>query len=419
MRLLVTGDAHLGRFPSRIPDAPAELSVGHVWMDAVDQAIKHNVDAVIFTGDMVDNKNNYFEAFGVLKTGISSLIDQHIPVYAVAGNHDYDVFPRLVEDLPDGSIHLLGPGGTWSRATLKSASGEEICLMGWSFPSSHHQQSPMESFPQHHGEMPTIGVVHGDLDGGHNAYAPLSSVALQQQPVAIWLLGHVHAPKWIPAPGAPILYTGSLQPLDPGEPGKHGPWLITVKPNTDVKANQLPLATVRYEQVSIDVSALTDTDQIESRLSQELQQRTDALSREFSALKCVVYRLVLTGRSRLYRELKKQPWTDLRQLQLESGKLRAVVDKITTNLRPDHDLEEISGFGDPPAVLAQWLLELKSQRSQEQLEGEALNAIAKVYQANAYAPLGRDEPDPDIAIKLLIEQGELLLDELMNQKAHE
>ncbi|MDE2732027.1 MAG: DNA repair exonuclease [Bacteroidota bacterium] len=419
MKILVTGDAHLGRYPSRIPDSSKELSVGQVWEASVDWAIGHKVDAVVLTGDMADNKNSYFEAYSVLKRGIDRLVDQAIPVYAVAGNHDFGVFPRLVEDLQVEGVKLLGPGGTWSRAILHTASGEEACLTGWSFPQFHFRASPLDTFPVPNTDIPVIGVVHGDLDGGQSDYAPLITSELQQQPVAVWLLGHIHAPKWIPRPGAGILYPGSLQALDPGEPGPHGPWLITISQGGKVTATQLPLATVRYETVEINVSGLSDLDQIESGISRNLQRRTEVLSGNYPALRRVIYRPELTGKSRLYRAIKRQQWTQLTHLELESRELRGTVDRITPNVTPYHDLAEISGFSDPPGVLAQWLLDLKEARIPDELRDQAVKAIRHVLRAKAYAPLGSHEPDPASVEQLLIEQGELLLDELMNQKIHE
>lgn len=419
MRILCTGDAHLGRSPSRIPGTPEELSVGHVWQASVEWAIANAVDAVVLTGDMADNKNSYFEAFGALRSGIDRLSSAGIPVYAVAGNHDYDVFPRLVADMRPGSVTLLGASGTWSCATLQTHSGEEACLIGWSFPKSHCSTSPLDSFTPTDRDIPVIAVVHGDLDAGQNAYAPLSSSAMQLQPVNAWLLGHVHAPMWKNDSGASILYPGSLQPLDPGEPGTHGPWLITIMRNGAVEAEQLPLATLRYETVNVDVSDLSSIEQIESEVSQVLMRRSDELSGQLPSLLRVIYRLRLSGRSRLYRELKLQPWSELMQFQPDSGILRGSIDRVIPSVIPDRDLEEISAFGDPPAIVAKWLLSLKAQIAPEELLCEAREAVEKVYRTKAYTPLGSDEPAADSAAKLLIEQGELLLDELMSQKSHE
>ena len=417
MTILCIGDAHLGRYPSRVSERPTDIAVGKVWETSVTYAIQHAVDAVVLTGDIVDNKNGYFEAFGPLKHGIGRLVRSNIPVYAVAGNHDYNVLPRLIDDVE--GITLLGPKGTWSTAMLKTKSGQEACLVGWSFPSAHCESSPLESLTLPNVDMPIIGVVHGDLNATKNTYAPLPLSELQQQRVAVWLLGHVHVPTWIDGPGTPVLYTGSLQALDPGEPGTHGPWLITIPPSGPVKAQQLPLATVRYESVDINISGQATLDDIDSLITQNLQRRADQLATQFSPhLKRTVFRPKLTGRTSLYRDLARRPWNEITDLDITADRMLATVDKIILDLQPDHDLNEISRFGDPPAILAQWLLDLKQQGS-ETLIQEAHTAVQKVCNAKMYTELGDKEPDLESITTLLIQQGALLLDELMSQKTHE
>ena len=70
LELLYTGDLHLGRHPSRIPDDldGPELSPKAVWLSTVQEAIDRDVDAVVIAGDVVDQENRYFEAYARSKT---------------------------------------------------------------------------------------------------------------------------------------------------------------------------------------------------------------------------------------------------------------------------------------------------------------------------------------------------------------
>ena len=419
MNILCIGDAHLGLSSSQIEYASEDLSIAQVWQASIDEAVSRKVDAVVLTGDMADSENSYFEAYGVLKRGIDRLTQHNIPVFAVAGNHDFDVFPRLVDDMQSDNITLLGPDGTWTTAVLTTESGERIAFTGWSFPSKHFTSSPLDSFQLPDENVPIIGVVHGDLDGGQSSYAPLKSSMLQQLPVSIWLLGHIHAAKYYQGPGTPILYPGSLQALDAGETGTHGPWLVTLEAGDAIQVRQLPLATVRYEKTDIDVSGLTGKDEIESRMAERLHQSTADLALEFAALRHVIYRPRLLGKTTQYRELRKRNWSELGQLVTNAGALRGSVDRVLVDVRPDHDLEEIAGFGDPPAVLAQWLLDLKHNPDSHPLMHDALVAFEKISKAKPYAPLGKGLPDSETITALVIQQGELLLEELMSQRDHE
>ena len=70
------------------------------------------MDAVVLPGDMVDAENKMYEALGPLERGVQRLLSEAIPVIAVAGNHDFDAFSRLVGSIEDDRFHFLGPDGT-------------------------------------------------------------------------------------------------------------------------------------------------------------------------------------------------------------------------------------------------------------------------------------------------------------------
>ena len=415
MKILCIGDAHLGRFPTRVPDNSPELAVRFVWERSVRYATDHEVDAVVLTGDMVDSSNHYFEAYGAFKQGVQQLVGSGIPVFAVAGNHDHDVFPRLASDLAVENFTVLGVGGHWSEALLETPAGETACFVGWSFPDLHFRRSPLDTLELPSVDVPIVGIVHGDIDASSGAYAPLSLSALQQQQVAVWLLGHIHGARWIEDQGTPVLYPGSLQALDPGETGIHGPWLVTVSPDGEAKAEQLPFATARYERVQIDISQLSELDDASSHIAQCLDRRTQELSGAFPELRHIVFRPSITGRTSLHRSLSRQLLADATKLEFEFGTLHASVDKITLATTPKHDLVEIARFGDPPAILAQWLLNLDKPEC-EALRKEVQKVVQRVYGSNAYSTLGSEAPTGVDTADLLLRQGQLLLDELMSQK---
>ena len=80
-RILCTGDIHLGRRPTRLPETvdPHILRPTSIWKSFVSTAIERKVDAVVLTGDVVDESNKFYEAFSVLQSGIRSLAKQGIP----------------------------------------------------------------------------------------------------------------------------------------------------------------------------------------------------------------------------------------------------------------------------------------------------------------------------------------------------
>ena len=63
IRILCTGDLHLGRHPSRLPSVMEELSVRATWDRFVGYAISQRVDAVALTGDLIDRANRFYRGF--------------------------------------------------------------------------------------------------------------------------------------------------------------------------------------------------------------------------------------------------------------------------------------------------------------------------------------------------------------------
>lgn len=415
IKLLCLGDAHLGRAPSRVPSNDSSLSVRAVWKQVIADAIEMKVDAVILTGDMADNRNSYFEAFGVLRSGLSELSKHKIPVVAIAGNHDYEVFPQLVDSMSDDNLIFLGREGIWSKHTLTCLSGQSLRCVGWSFPSSHYDKSPLDTLDLQPSDHFTIGIAHGDLVST-SKYAPLPKQGLDAKPVDLWLLGHIHAPKLHEDYRAPVLYPGSLQPLDPAEPGVHGPWLITIDDRNRIQADQLPCATVRYEQIPIDVSGMDQIDDINMAVTTQLDQFARKLIQQQSQLRYLSCRLDVRGQTRLHRKLVTEGLGNIDTFDGQFNDCRVGIDKVSINTELSRDLHEIAQLNnDPPGMLAQWLLELGSSDNHALLKCSE-DVAAAVYRSAGFKDLGENQPDSETLSRLVKEQSLLLLDELLSQK---
>ena len=111
VRILCIADVHLGRRPAHIPETIDARALGPApaWHAFVRRAVELEVDAVALTGDVVDETNRFYEAFSVLQSGVKRLVDSGIPIFAVSGNHDFEVLPRLADRIPE--FRLLGRGG--------------------------------------------------------------------------------------------------------------------------------------------------------------------------------------------------------------------------------------------------------------------------------------------------------------------
>ncbi len=395
--LLCTGDIHLGRHPSRVPTDVSELTVSHIWEKIVDLAIDRDVDLVALTGDIIDRENRYFEALGPLENGLHRLAARGISTFAVAGNHDYDVLTRLEDS---EHFRLLGRGGRWERVVFKRDDIPVLQILGWSFPSRHVAKSPLSTLERdldllEHRDIPAVGLLHADLDSSQSRYAPVSTSELAASPVAIWLLGHIHRPmSRSSADGGLVLYPGSPQPLDPGETGVHGPWIVEVGAESRVDAYQVPLATVRYHELDIDLKDVDEKAEFDRAVPAQIRAHLEELAGESDHLRRVIHRLRYRGRTALHRKLEEFSGPLIEDLGILFEGISSDVDGVQVATAPKLDLEELAGETDPPAVLAKFLLELREDRLSE--EGKLFfdnlrGRLDKIHGSGAYAPLLSDE----------------------------
>lgn len=420
VHLLCTGDLHLGRFPTRVPADVRELSVEHVWKQIVSEAIRRRVDALVLTGDVADRQNAFFEAFGALKREVERLVEAGIPTFAVAGNHDYEVLGRLVDSLDTPLVRLVGRDATWELAHLERDGAPVLGFVGWSFHQPHVNTSPLGSFPERlDRSVPLVGLLHADLDVPESPYAPVPAADLLATPVPIWILGHIHKPQHRSERGRHILYPGSPQPLHPAEPGVHGPWLVEIEDGRHVRLEQLPLATLRYERIEVDVSAAEDLNDLQAHALRQIARQLEALPQQQPPLRHIVVRAVLTGRTRHHRALvqARADWEG--RIATSVGDVGVSVERLVIGTRPDYDLAEVAQRKDPAGALARLLqgLDEHDPRAQRVLHAATADLQALVG-SNAFRPLNERLSPAAIealARERLRRQGLLLLDTLLEQ----
>ncbi len=426
MRLLCSGDLHIGRRSSRVPVDLPDASAADAWARIVTHAIAGRVDAVLLSGDVVDQDNRFFEAIGPLERGLFRLREAGIPVVAVAGNHDFDVLPALARSLPEGMLHLLGVGGVWERHTIESAHGERVHIDGWSFPARSVQHDPLTQYaaPPTDG-VPVIGLVHGDLNVLQSVYAPLSLESLRRVPVQAWVLGHVHRGGLRHRDGdAPVLYPGSPQPLDPGEPGAHGVWLLDVEPDGTVSTRLEAIATVRYDEVVVDLSTCHTESEARDETTATLRTWLRGVCTQSPELLHVALRVRLCGRTPLHGRLQSLS-ASVREVRdpgvtLPVGAAATVsVTSVDVATSAERDLSMLSASSDPIGVLARLLLSLQSGNAIDPALEERLRLLpSAVSDARVFAGAVRTDALSDAAVReSLAVQADHLLDTLLRQRA--
>lgn len=369
LKILATGDIHLGKKSSSIPGNMVNAATKFTWDRIITWVIDEEVDVLLLTGDIVDKDNYYFEAIGPLQSGFQKLENAGISVYMVAGNHDYKVLPEIVGDFKN--VHLLGKKGTWELKTF-SKNGEKIQFAGWSFPSQHFRSDPFLSYSLNEEidtSIPCIGLIHGDVDGTDDNYAPINVNSFRNKGTQVWVLGHIHKPSTLCDKNPVVIYPGSPHAMSAKESGFHGAISINVNSINDIQIKDIPFSPVRYEQETIDISETIGEDTLRDLVISHLASVGNKLSNELEEVSFLVYDLILTGEHS--RPKAVDNW--LRNIQdlkydLETETTLSVR-KITTVLQPKiENIKELATQPSVVGVLARTILAIEDNEKSEFLE---------------------------------------------------
>ena len=421
IRLLMSGDLHIGRSSSRVKgDArPNDLRAATAWYRLVDFAIREKTRVVCLSGDVADQDNKFWEAIGPLEEGIRRLAKAGIQTIAVSGNHDYDVLARLADQMPSEHFTLLGRGGVWQRRSIYVDGHPKLHVDGWSFPSQYVDHSPPNTYAfEPDANVPTLGMVHGDLDVPGSRYAPLDSVRLRASGVNGWLYGHMHTPRLME--GSPwLLYPGSPQALDPGETGPHGPWIVEVSDGKLGRPKQLPLSTVWYDNLDIDISAIDDEASLEGKVHGEIRKTADRIAERAGAnLVHISLRLRLAGATSISSRVADVANSLIDELSLQAGPGTVRVEKVAVQTTPAIDLNEHAKKDSLPGSLARLLLELgDGELSSDvgKLVGCVQDALEQISGAKEFAQLDQPQITESTAREYLRTQARELLTQLTSQ----
>lgn len=422
IKLLAVGDMHLGRQPSRLPQEIAgegrRYGPAEAWSRSVDRAIESGVHIVALAGDLVEQDDDYFEAYRDLRAGVERLAAEGIQVIGVTGNHDVKVLPRLAEELPD--FCLLGAGGEWQSRHF-GAGDERLTIHGWSFPQRRVTESPLAGHAFERGEGLNLGLLHCDRDQRDSHYAPVTSGELRAAGLDGWLLGHIHRPDALAADN-PFGYLGSISGLHPGEHGIRGPWLIEIEHGRIAAFEQWPLAPIQWQRIDLDLAGIESPEEADGRLLQQVRELEEELQTRQLPPLALGLRVRLTGRTRHGGAVADRLLKETNVATTHH--LHTFIEKITVATRPEADLEQLaeSRRGKYPGLLAQQLLLLDRPADDDQrrtlIENARRGLETRASEAR-WSGLARPELDDESVAAMLADTGIRLLEDLLNQEETE
>ena len=382
MKILACSDIHLGRIPS-LPTGGRTVIASSAWAAVVSTARSEKVDMIAIAGDIVNQDDAWFEAYGPLLRELKKLAEEGISVVAVAGNHDAKVFPSLLRESPE--THLLGSHANWSYYDI-----EGMRCIGWSFPRGTYSSNPFDSFDDSLLDFdgPILGLLHCDVDGkvGASRYAPVPSQALEGKTGVFWVLGHIHKSEF----SSNHLYCGAPFALDSSEKGSHGVWILENEGVMWKTPRFMELCEYRFESCEVILDQDTTEENITSYIIKALKERSGELEEEgFSGT--LYARLAFSGVISRELDMRKaitsenlEAWDLPVGRTIEISPLGEFEDLTQINL----DLEELARGSGPKALLAAKLLDPEAL---EFLVKESESLIEESLSTKAFSLVGNLE----------------------------
>jgi exonuclease SbcD len=233
MRLIHTSDWHLGRA------LHGESLLGHQagflrWL--LEQAVSHQVDAVVVAGDIYDRAVPATDAVALLDRTLADFAAAHIPVVAISGNHDSAIrlgFGRALSEA--AGIHLRTTVGDITRPVLVADGHGEVGIYGIPYLLPDAAMTELGAERSHasvlaaaarrvredaaaRGLARTVVAAHAFVAGGENCDSErdIRVGGIGDVPVSVFgacsylALGHLHGQQRVAAPGATVArYSGS------------------------------------------------------------------------------------------------------------------------------------------------------------------------------------------------------------------
>jgi len=362
VKILATGDIHIGKKSTALTTNAKEIATKHTWDQIINKVIHDDFDVLVLTGDIVDRDNRYFEAVGPLQTGFNKLCEAGIPVFLISGNHDYDVLRQTVDQTKYKNIHFLGVNGQWETKTI-TINGQEIRFVGWSFPSQHVATNPLLDLELNHQDIPTIGLLHTDLDSNHSHYAPVRTENFFAYPVDAWILGHIHKPQIVRENSPLISYPGSPHALSPKEQGIHGPLQITVESKHNIRFKQLPFSPVRYETLAINITGTQDEESLRKLVTDSIQEYKETNRDNLIQARYLILDLLLTGEHSNIGKIEEWMSAIKDYFNYEED-INISVRKIDYDIQPAIErLTDLAKEASPAGLLAETILAIQNERT--------------------------------------------------------
>ena len=355
LRFIHASDLHLGN------SGPGTLGLSKDWRERIanaayqamdtliEKAIALEVDFVLFSGDILDTKTPTLRSQLELHRGLTRLSEAGIKVFMAGGNHDPLNISRAQSKLPVG-VHFFGAEPETipfikDGVTLAEITGISYPVAKVTDDLSLKLKKGSKGFQ--------IALLHTNVAGygKKDNYAPSSLDKLIKRGFDYWALGHVHTSTILNTKPY-VVYAGTTQGNQINEIGPKGAYLVEV--DREVKIEFIETSAYYWQIKKVPAPETLN----------ELYKALEELDEE-AREKPSVIRLIITGRTPLYKELLTG------QAELEErfreGKNYAL-ESLQLEILPDIDYEAVKNEESLPGEFLREAEKLLNSEDLKELE---------------------------------------------------
>lgn len=267
-----SADLHLGRVFTGLRHLPGNIyehvveSGFRALEKLIDAAIEHDVDFVLFVGDVFDSNDVSLRTILRFRQQLERLKQHEIHVFISYGNHDPFTERRYV-DWPENVTVFTDEEVTSKSFTTKT--GQKVNIYGFSYMTKEIFTDKSEEYIKVGDAEFHIATLHGNVDGqtDHDSYAPFSVTNLKEKDFDYWALGHIHK-RQILTEEPPIVYPGNIQGMHRKELGEKGCILVTLTDGMKPAITFIPTADVIWREEVIDITDVETFNHLLDKLSE-------------------------------------------------------------------------------------------------------------------------------------------------------
>ncbi|WP_294342551.1 DNA repair exonuclease [uncultured Clostridium sp.] len=276
IKVLQLGDVH---FDTPFKGLGAEISsirkedIRETFKKAVLKGKEENVDFILITGDLFDNKRVFKETLAYIANVLKSV--SPIKVFISPGNHDpynEESFYKLME-WPE-NVYIFK-----DKMEAIEIPSKNVVIYGAAFNEEHIDECLIHNVHGKEGKI-NIAVIHGDvISGGESLYNPITDKDIEESKMTYIAIGHKHKYSGLLKSGETYYsYSGALEGRSFNETGEKGAVLLEIE-ETSVKEEFLSLSKRKYIDIDVDITDKSTTEEICEEICSSIEENSNDMIR--------------------------------------------------------------------------------------------------------------------------------------------